>query len=257
MFKLSNNQECNIIFWVQIASYLSIPIFLINSNTWQLLTGILLSIAFYTIGIGMTYHRFITHQSFKLNPTLEKIFTLFGVLATQGSPVAWAALHRAHHKYSDTDLDSHSPLQGKIKSWFFAMYPNKDVSYIRFSAKLLKHPFYKLVHENYFKIILLYIITIILFFGPFAVVYGYLFPVAWGWVSIGSINVICHHFGYRNTETKDLSTNNNWLLLIAHGEHLHNNHHADQSNDNFAKNKGEFDPINLIIKGLRKVNLAK
>jgi stearoyl-CoA desaturase (delta-9 desaturase) len=253
--KLSNIQQCNILFLIQIISYISIPLVFLFGDFQQIVVGIILSFLFYTIGISLTYHRFITHKGFILNKSLEKIFVLFGALASQGSPVAWAALHRAHHKYSDTNLDSHSPKSGILKSVLFSMYPNKNVNYMRFSANLLKNSFYKTIHNNYFKIIFAYIIIIALVFGVESILYYYLFPVAWGWAAIGSINYFCHRTGYRNFNTPDQSTNNKWLILLAHGENLHNNHHYDQSNYNFSKIKGEFDPIFIFIIILKKSKL--
>lgn len=256
MIKLTTQQECKLLLIIEILSYISIPFVIIFASIEQIITGLFVYFLTYTIGIALTYHRFVTHQSFKLNPILEKIFVIFGVIASQGSPTAWAALHRAHHKHSDTEYDSHSPMQGKFKSWFLAMYPNDRVFYPKFIAKLLRKKFYVFIHNHYFNIILSYVIVLAIL-DPFAILYAYLFPVSLGWIAIGFINVICHNYGYRNFETKDTSTNNQWGLLIGHGENLHNNHHYDQANYNFSKNKNEIDFIAKLVNFLKFIKLAE
>ena len=40
------------------------------------------------------------------------LLVIGGYLSFQGSPIWWAAIHRAHHRNSDTDLDQHTPRKG-------------------------------------------------------------------------------------------------------------------------------------------------
>ena len=58
------------------------------------------------------YHRYFSHKSYKLNRFWQFVFA-FGAEATaQKGVLWWAANHRHHHTYSDTDLDVHSPRKG-------------------------------------------------------------------------------------------------------------------------------------------------
>ncbi|CAI9270123.1 unnamed protein product [Lactuca saligna] len=55
---------------------------------------------------------------FKLPKWLEYMCVYFGVLAAQGDPIFWVSIHRYHHKYVDSNNDTHSPLNG---FWFSHM----------------------------------------------------------------------------------------------------------------------------------------
>ena len=77
-------------------------------------TGVVLAIAgcyvFGTLGINLCYHRLLTHQGFVAPKWLEHGLALLGVCTMQDTPACWVAMHRMHHKYSDTQPDPHSPL---------------------------------------------------------------------------------------------------------------------------------------------------
>jgi stearoyl-CoA desaturase (delta-9 desaturase) len=56
-------------------------------------------------------HRCLAHRAFRIHPALASFFdTYFRVIVWTG-PESWAAVHRLHHRYADTPLDPHSPLQ--------------------------------------------------------------------------------------------------------------------------------------------------
>ena len=66
-----------------------------------------------SLGIGMCYHRLLTHRGYKIPKWLEYTLTVFATLALEGGPIFWVATHRIHHKYSDHEGDPHSPIDGK------------------------------------------------------------------------------------------------------------------------------------------------
>ncbi|MCL7035178.1 hypothetical protein MKW94_019405 [Papaver nudicaule] len=67
------------------------------------------------LGISLSYHRNLTHKSFKLTKSLEYLFAYFGLHAAQGDPIFWVSIHRYHHQFTDTARDPHSPIEG---FWF-------------------------------------------------------------------------------------------------------------------------------------------
>ncbi|KAH0984041.1 hypothetical protein GBA52_011218 [Prunus armeniaca] len=69
---------------------------------------------YYISGVGVTlsFHRNLSHKSFKLPKWLEYFFAYCGVLSFQRSPLEWVSIHRAHHQYTDTWNDPHSPIRG-------------------------------------------------------------------------------------------------------------------------------------------------
>ena len=57
------------------------------------------------------YHRYFSHRSFKTSRFIQFFFAILGASAVQRGPLWWSSYHRYHHKYSDTKMDIHSPLQ--------------------------------------------------------------------------------------------------------------------------------------------------
>ena len=73
----------------------------------------------------------------------------------------------------------------------------------------------------------------------------------------GLINGVGHYWGYRNTETKDASTNiSPWGIPIG-GEELHNNHHAYPQSAKLSMKWYEFDIGWMYIRILEILGLAK
>src|ERR1035437_898360 len=66
-----------------------------------------------SLGIGMCYHRLLTHRGYKTPKWMEYFLTVCATLALQGGPIFWVATHRVHHQNSDKDGDPHSPIDGK------------------------------------------------------------------------------------------------------------------------------------------------
>ena len=66
-----------------------------------------------SLGIGMCYHRLLTHRGYKTPKWVEYFLTVCATLALEGGPIFWVATHRIHHQFSDQDGDPHSPRDGK------------------------------------------------------------------------------------------------------------------------------------------------
>ena len=75
------------------------------------------------LGITVTFHRYLTHHSFKMSKSLEYLFSFFGSMGGTGSTIGWVAVHRHHHSHSDTIEDPHSP---RHQGWK-VLFPNYDL----------------------------------------------------------------------------------------------------------------------------------
>jgi stearoyl-CoA desaturase (delta-9 desaturase) len=176
----------------------------------------------------------------------ENIVAVLATLSTSGTTLQYATVHRYHHVNSDNGKDLHSPYEIGFYKSFFHWY-EKDptqlagLSYIK---DLLRKPLLIKLHEYYFLVIALYVLSLILI-DPVLVIFCYILPVGYTWFNGGALSLPLHikGAGYRNFETDDFTNNShfwNWLTL---GEGLHNNHHARPGEYNFAftKNPGEWD----------------
>src|SRR6188472_4273399 len=81
-------------------------------NWKAVLVAILLWWVAGSLGVGIGFHRLLTHRSYKTPKLVEYFLTICGTLALEGGPLFWVATHRQHHQHSDTDHDPHTPLHG-------------------------------------------------------------------------------------------------------------------------------------------------
>ncbi len=68
------------------------------------------------IGIGVAYHRLLTHRGFRTPKWVEYFVTACGTMALEGGPIFWVATHRVHHQNSDQEGDPHTPVDGTFWS---------------------------------------------------------------------------------------------------------------------------------------------
>ena len=67
-------------------------------------------------GIGMGYHRLLTHRGFKTPKWVEYFLTFCGTLGLQSGSINWVTTHRIHHAFTETEKDPHSPREGTFWS---------------------------------------------------------------------------------------------------------------------------------------------
>src|SRR5437588_7946797 len=65
-----------------------------------------------SLGIGMSYHRLLTHRGYKTPKWVEYFLTVCATLALEGGPIFWVATHGIHHQHSDKECETHRPLAG-------------------------------------------------------------------------------------------------------------------------------------------------
>ncbi len=213
---------------LQIIAHLSIFYMLAYGKPQHYIISIV--VYFFTAGVGMsvTGHRWMSHQSFSAPRWFQFFGTLCGSLGGIGSPLAWVAIHRQHHKFVDKNGDPHSPfVEGSIwKVQYKTMLAKPNFRYVQ---DLLKDPMQRFFLKNHWNIQIIYIIFLYLV-DPFAVVYAYLIPAVYLWNIGAALNIVCHSYGYRNYNSADESRNNFIMAFLMWGEGWHNNHHANPRN---------------------------
>src|SRR4029453_19519214 len=78
------------------------------ASSGAILIALLLYVMAGMLGIGMGYHRLLTHRGYKTYRWIEYFLTWCGTLALEGGPVFWVATHRIHHQHSDHEGDPHT-----------------------------------------------------------------------------------------------------------------------------------------------------
>jgi len=54
-----------------------------------------------SLGIGMGYHRLLTHRGYRTPKWVEYFLTVCATLTLEGGPIFWVATHRIHHQFAD------------------------------------------------------------------------------------------------------------------------------------------------------------
>src|SRR6516165_11748032 len=65
------------------------------------------------VGIGMCYHRLLTHRGYQTPKWVEYLMSIFATMSLEGGPIFWVSTHRVHHQLSDQEGDPHTPREGK------------------------------------------------------------------------------------------------------------------------------------------------
>ena len=85
------------------------------------------------------YHRYFSHRTYKTSRWFQFLLALGAMSSSQKGVLWWAAHHRTHHKYSDTEKDVHSPIQKGLfyaqVGWLFDWTDKTDYSKVKDLAK--------------------------------------------------------------------------------------------------------------------------
>ena len=184
-----------------------------------------------SLGIGMGYHRLLTHRGYKTPKWVEYFLTTCAVLSLEGGPIFWVATHRIHHQYSDKEGDPHSPRDGKWWAHVGWILVGKSMHHdtqtlSRYVPDLAKDKFHVWITKfHYLPTILLGFALLVIGGLPF-VLWGICLRTVVGLHATWLVNSATHLWGRRRFETRDDSTNSWWVALFSFGEGWHNNHHA-------------------------------
>ena len=220
-----------------------------------ILTAVVLWIVAGMLGIGMGYHRLLTHRGYKTPRWVEYFLTLCGTLALEGGPIFWVATHRIHHQKSDQEGDPLTPREGTYwahMGWILLGDGlHHDASVLnRYVPDLSRDPFHRWLSNVVVGLALL------AFGGISYVLWGIFFRTTWGLHSTWLVNSATHLWGSRRFKTRDDSTNNWWVALLTFGEGWHNNHHAHPTSARHGLAWYELDQNWIGIRTLQMLGLA-
>jgi stearoyl-CoA desaturase (delta-9 desaturase) len=225
-----------------------------------LFVGLYLVTAF---GIGIGYHRLLTHRGFVCPRWMRRLLTWAGCAALQGGPAWWVLIHRRHHRVADREGDPHSPREGFFHGhvgWIM----RRDVTDVADPRTLVPDvsgddPWLRVLDRG------------LLFVLPWALTGAFCFAVAgwrgvlWGtlvrtlalWHVTWCVNSICHRWGSRPNQTRDESRNVWWVGLLSLGEGWHNNHHARPAAAVHGWRWYEIDVSGYVIRLLARLRLVR
>ncbi|XP_030470923.1 palmitoyl-monogalactosyldiacylglycerol delta-7 desaturase, chloroplastic-like [Syzygium oleosum] len=212
------------------------------------------------LGITLSFHRNLSHRSFKLSKWLEYLFAYCGALALQGNPIDWVSTHRYHHQYCDSERDPHSPLEG---FWFSHMSWLFDTNSVvqrcggpNNVGDLQKQPFYRSLQSTYIAHPIALAVLLYALGGVPFLVWGMGVRIVWVYHITWLVNSACHVWGRQAWNTGDLSRNNWWVAVLAFGEGWHNNHHAFEYSARHGLEWWQLDMTWYVVRLLQALGLA-
>ncbi|MBI3951448.1 MAG: acyl-CoA desaturase [Acidobacteria bacterium] len=214
-------------------------------------------------GVTAGYHRYFSHRAYKTSRFFQFLLALLGTSALQKGPLWWAAHHRHHHRYSDTELDIHSPITKGF--WWshvgWILCSKYNATNMKAVPDLAKFP--ELRFLNRYHIIAPIALAVSLFglgtwlnhsapqlhtSGLQMLSWGFFVSTILAYHITYLVNSLTHIVGRRRFVTKDESRNSLVIALLTLGEGWHNNHHRYPSSERQGFYWWEIDVSHYILK---------
>ncbi|MFN2309777.1 MAG: fatty acid desaturase [Gammaproteobacteria bacterium] len=237
---------------------------LLGLRGWALVLATLAMTHVTIVSVTVFLHRHQAHRALELHPVVSHFFRAWLWLSTGMVTAEWVAVHRRHHARCETVEDPHSPKILGIRTvlWRGAELYRAATADRGLVARYshgtpddwLERHIYS-VHPG-FGITLMALIDVALF----GVIGLTVWAVQMIWIpffAAGIVNGLGHWWGYRNFESRDLSTNIVPLGILIGGEELHNNHHAFPSSARLSVRWWEIDTGWFYIRLLERLGLAR
>ena len=175
--------------------------------------GILTGILMWSFIISSYYHRHIAHRSWSLPNWLHYPLLTLGATFLMLPAFSWVAVHREHHRFTDTEKDPHGPAYGIIHN-ILTIFIKPKAIYLKSDSKDKKF-IWQL--NNYWKIFIIGSSLISLLISPlfYLLVLGYVFS------SQVFVNFMGHYKQLRDSH----------LTSIFTGGEMYHKHHHDSPND--------------------------
>jgi fatty-acid desaturase len=215
-----------------------------------------------SLGIGMGFHRLITHRGYKVPKPVEYFLVLCGTLAVEGGPIQWTVTHRIHHAHTDRKGDPHTPRDGGWWShigWVVlgTAQAHDQATVKRYAPDLLIQPFYVWLNRFFWVPLAVLGLALLVFGGWGVMLWGVFLRLIIGLHATWLVNSATHLWGRRRFETNEDSRNSWWVALLTFGEGWHNNHHAHPTSARHGIKWYEVDPNWWGIRVLQFLGLAR
>jgi stearoyl-CoA desaturase (delta-9 desaturase) len=219
------------------------------------LAGVLYVTRVFFITAG--YHRYFSHRSYRLGRPAQLVMAFGGLTAVQKGPLWWAATHRTHHRWADTDRDPHSPLKG---FWWSHVGWVMSTRYDRYDpdavADLARFPELRFLDRHDWIGPWALALTSYLVGGWSGLVVGFFGSTVVLWHATFAVNSVAHLVGRRRYATRDTSRNSVAVALLTMGEGWHNNHHHYPTSARQGFAWYELDVTFLVLRVLALVRVV-
>ena len=215
-----------------------------------------------SLGIGMGFHRLITHRGYKVPKLVEYFLVTCGTLALEGGPIQWVVTHRIHHAHTDRVGDPHTPRDG---GWWAHIgwivrgtaQDHDEAKLARYAPDLVNDRYYRWLNR-FFYVPQIVVGILLFYFGGWGVLlWGVSLRLTLALHATWLVNSATHLWGRARFETGDDSRNSWWVAMLTFGEGWHNNHHAYPTSARHGLRWYEIDINWLGIWTLQFLGLAR
>ena len=215
-----------------------------------------------SLGIGMGFHRLITHRGYKVPKFVEYFLVTCGSLALEGGPIQWVTTHRIHHAHTDRTGDPHTPRDGgwwAHVGWILkgAAQDHDQATLERYAPDLIKNRYYVWIDRFYYVPLIILAVLLLVFGGWSVMLWGIFLRVTLALHATWLVNSATHMWGRRRFETDEDSRNSWWVALLTFGEGWHKNHHAHPTSARHGLRWYEIDFNWWGIRVLQLLGLAR
>jgi len=190
-------------------------------------------------------HRCLAHRAFRVHPAVASFCDGFMRIVGGVHAQTWASVHRLHHRYADTPLDPHSPLQRRP----LLVLVGTPYLFVKARRRLPAEaaPGNGALHAAARALIFALLIVVI---GPGQTLLALAVHLACYLGIMGMVNTFGHRTG-RKPHPDFPGYDSAWLALLLLGHGYHNSHHAHPS----AARTGLLDPMWPIVRLLSGAGL--
>ncbi len=248
-----------------LAAAIAVPWYVVTRGvTWVEIVACIVMWLATGLSITAGYHRLFAHRAFSAPAPVRALFAIIGAAAFENSVISWAAAHRFHHRFVDSDNDPYNPQEGFFYShmgWIMVEgAKHDDTSNV---PDLWKDPILRWQHRYAIAIgavvNLAATIAIGLLTGHMlgAFVFALLLRLVLTHHFTFLINSAAHMWGAQPYSTAH-SARDNWLLsLFSFGEGYHNYHHTFQADYRNGPRLYNWDPSKWLIWLMARLGLVK
>ncbi len=222
-------------------------------------------------GLSAGYHRGFAHRSFATSRPFQLALACLGASAAQLGPLWWVAHHRAHHRFSDTARDPHSP--GVRGLWWahlgWLLCRKHSETRLALVPDLARYPELRFLDQHPGVVPgvlagLLYGLGELLSLwapglhtsGFQLLVWGFFLSTTLLYHVTFAVNSLGHRFGSQRYDSTDESGNSFWLALVTLGDGWHHNHHRFPASARHGFHWWEIDPTWLALRLLARLRLV-
>ena len=226
-----------------------------------MITAVILYWVAGSLGIGMGFHRLITHRGYKVPKLVEYFLVTCGTLAVEGGPIQWVVTHRIHHAHTDRLGDPHTPRDGGWWAhigWILrgTAQDHDQTAIERYAPDLIKNRYYFWLNRFFYVPLIVLSLLLLVFGGWSVLLWGTFLRLTLALHATWLVNSATHLWGRTRFQTGDDSRNSWWVALLTFGEGWHNNHHAYPTSARHGLRWYEFDLNWLGIRCLQLLGLA-